>query len=495
MKSIIQPLVLLCMTAVLAASCLGDDDNSDITYYGDTAITAFSLGTLNRYITTKATSTFDDDGNPVDSTYTTTVTGSSYKFYIDQLKSEIYNPDSLPTGTDTTRVICSVTSKNSGLVVINYTNAEGADSLAYYSSSDSVDFSKVRDFRVYSTDGTAYRKYSVKVNVHKEEADSFTWNAPVSVEKLKSMAGMKAVCHNKAMLLFGSDGTQTHVYTLSLNGTAALNEITTNTTLDADAYNNVISDGDNLYTLSNGTLMLSADGASWYDATMLNGASTSAVALSDLKRLVGVNSKYAYAITADGIARADLSTMWNWTKGDNLNDEAEWLPSRDITSGVFALKANSNSERIIMVGNRDASTYQTDTAAVVWSKIEEYANGSDTHKWILCNGDNTMLLPRLAGLTVVAYGDALVALGGSGLGGCTKAGFQQLYVSLDNGLTWQSNSSYPLPDEFTNGASNVFTMAVDDANCLWIISGGEGKVWRGRLNKLGWTTDETSFIK
>lgn len=495
MKSIIRPLVILCMAAVLTASCLGDDDNSDITYYGDTAITAFSLGTLNRYVTTKASSTFDDEGNPVDSTYKTTVTGSSYKFYIDQLNGRIYNTDSLPIGTDTTRVVCSVTSKNSGLVVINYANAEGADSLVYYNSSDSVDFSKTKDFRVYCTEGTAFRKYTVNVNVHKEEADSFTWNAPVSVEALKSIKGMRAVYHNEKMMVFGSDGTQTHVYTLSLNGVGALNEITTNITLDAEAYSNVITDGDKLYTLSNGTLMFSADGANWLDAMSINSVADDCVALSDLKRLIGSNSKYVYALTADGIAYAEPSMIWFWTKDGNLNDDAAWLPSREVTSGVFALKTNSDSERIIMVGNRDASAYQTDTTAVVWSKIEEYKSGSDTHKWILCNEENKMQLPRLTGLTAVKYGNALVALGGEGLGSCATAGFKKLYVSLDNGLTWQGDSSYPLPSDFTNGGSNVFAMAVDDANFLWIISGGEGKVWRGRLNKLGWTTDKTSFTK
>lgn len=485
----------MCVAAVLTASCLGDDDSSDVTYYGDTAITAFSLGTLNRHLTMKATSTFDDEGNPVDSAYTTTVTGSDYDFYIDQLNNEIYNPDSLPTNTDTTRVICSVSSKNSGVVIINYTSQENTDSLAYYSSSDSVDFSKVREFRVYANDGTAYRKYSVKINVHKEEADSFTWKSPVSVEKLKNVTGMKAVCFDGKMWLFASDGTQTHAYTAELNAPDAWEDVSLNVTLDANAYADVVSDGQSLYTLSNGTLMLSADGKSWNDAARLNGVGDNNVALSDLTHLVGADSRYVYALTTDGIAYAKPSMIWMWTKDEGFSGDASTLPTQDVTSGVLALKTNKNTERIIMVGNRRDTVFQTDTVAVVWSKIEENDDNSDAHKWMCCNDENVYQLPRLTGLTAVSYGEALVALGGKGMDGSSTPAFKQLYVSLDNGLTWQKNSSYPLPNGFTNGDSDVFAMAMDTDNYLWIVCGGTGAVWRGRLNNLGWTSEKKSFTE
>lgn len=58
---------------------------------------------------------------------------SGYDFYIDQLKKEIYNPDSLPKGTDATHVLCNISSKNGGIVLLVHKNIEGEDSLAYYS--------------------------------------------------------------------------------------------------------------------------------------------------------------------------------------------------------------------------------------------------------------------------------------------------------------------------------------------------------------------------
>ena len=153
MKRIIQCLAILFSGTFLLASCLSDDNDNNFVYYDDTAITSFSLGTVNQYL-----HTLSSEGE--DSVYKVEITGSKYKFYIDQLKREIYNPDSLPAGTDAAHVICNVGSKNSGIVVIKNVDS---DTLSYYSSSDSVDFTQPREFRVYSVGGAYYRAYKVSV--------------------------------------------------------------------------------------------------------------------------------------------------------------------------------------------------------------------------------------------------------------------------------------------------------------------------------------------
>ena len=85
MKTTIQSLAIIFSSIILLISCLSDDTDTEVLLYNDTAITQFSLGTLNRYLTTKATSSFDEEGNPVDSIYKVEIDGSNYKFYIDQI--------------------------------------------------------------------------------------------------------------------------------------------------------------------------------------------------------------------------------------------------------------------------------------------------------------------------------------------------------------------------------------------------------------------------
>ena len=160
----IKTIGALLSAAVMFVSCLTTTEN-EATLYDDAAITAFTLGTVNQYVhTTTAAGT--------DSVYKTTFTGSAYAFHIDQLKREIYNTDSLPMGSDASHIVCTITTRNSGLCTIQSLTS---DSLFYYSSTDSIDFSVPRHFYIYSTDGTGFTEYTIRVNVHQEMGNVFKW--------------------------------------------------------------------------------------------------------------------------------------------------------------------------------------------------------------------------------------------------------------------------------------------------------------------------------
>lgn len=162
--------VVVVIAAVLSlTSCLSDNDDSNTTYYTDTAISSFSLGTLNITYHTTA-----KDG-VTDSTYTSTFSASSYAFDIDQQNGTIANADSLPVGTDAAHCLATINTVNSGTVLLVLKSKAGTDSLAYYSSSDSIDFSSPVRMRVYNMQGSAHRDYIVTVNVHKQEENQFAW--------------------------------------------------------------------------------------------------------------------------------------------------------------------------------------------------------------------------------------------------------------------------------------------------------------------------------
>ncbi len=72
--------------------------------------------------------------------------------------------------------------------------------------------------------------------------------------------------------------------------------------------------------------------------------------------------------------------------------------------------------------------------------------------------------------------------------------FASLYESLDGGIAWRTRSYLPLPNGL-NSTDGVFAVASDTDNYLWIVCGGSGQVWRGRLNRLGWKNEQTSFTK
>ena len=135
------------MATLTMTSCLKDDDEKTIVSYKDTAILSFSLGQLKQVRDTIAK-------NGKDSTYTGKFNAAKVKFYIDQAQGLIYNPDSLPYGTNPASALAKVVAKNSGTIVIKSTTDE---KFTYYRNNDSINFSTPRVFRVYSNKGSEYR--------------------------------------------------------------------------------------------------------------------------------------------------------------------------------------------------------------------------------------------------------------------------------------------------------------------------------------------------
>ena len=164
MNKHISALFALMMGALMMTSCLNSDDSSEITYYNDTAITAFYLTTVNRYVHTTSTS-------GKDSIYKKTLS-DPVTFYIDQYNKKIYNTDSLSGDCDLSHVIASISTMNSGVLAIKGIDN---DTLYTYSSSDSIDFTKTREIRVYAQDGSNYRAYQVTINKHQTETGKLLW--------------------------------------------------------------------------------------------------------------------------------------------------------------------------------------------------------------------------------------------------------------------------------------------------------------------------------
>lgn len=162
MKRYIYALIMA--SVVLYTSCLGSSNESSGTTYNDMAITSFKLTTVNRHVHTTGKS-------GQDSVYTKTLSNPAV-FTIDQQTHNIYNTDSLPYGSDTKHVLATITSKNNGEILIK---SLISDTLFWYSSTDSIDFSEPRHILVYAYDGSGYRDYTVTVNVHQVDNSKILW--------------------------------------------------------------------------------------------------------------------------------------------------------------------------------------------------------------------------------------------------------------------------------------------------------------------------------
>lgn len=152
--------VLLAMLTMGFGACSSDMEYTSNVDTHDCALTKITLGTLKRTLQVTA-----------DSTYTITLNGGYYPLTIDQVNNRIYNVDSLPVGTDVAHVTFA-TLTSSGVTTIKSLTT-GQDTL--FATTDSTDFTVPRMLTVNAYDGLAKKHYEVKINVHKEEADSFVW--------------------------------------------------------------------------------------------------------------------------------------------------------------------------------------------------------------------------------------------------------------------------------------------------------------------------------
>lgn len=465
MRRIIAPFLIILFTAMSLVSCLKDGDDN-VTYYSDTAISSFSVNNIVVEKTTKSST-------GVDSTYTESQSASSYTFYIDQEKREIYNPDSLPYGTNGTKMLVSVITVNNGVAGLKA--LMGTDVKAI-SETDSLDFSVPRTIVVRSSDGKYTRDYTVKVNIHKQKGEDFSWTLLGTNTQMTSFEAIRAFTIGDKVVAFGSDGTNTTAVQTSASDGSTWTPVTFsfNGLLPADMYQQIVKKGDRLYMILNGKLLSSSDGSEWDEEGS-----------TDMKQLVAASSDKLYAYDNSGEIQSS-SDGASWT-ADGIDSDASLLPTTDINYTCSALRTNNDVERVILLGNRDVSTYEADTTAVIWSKLDDTGNYAVNLPWAYYTFDirSKYILPRLANISLTSYGKYILALGGKGIGKCTKPAYSQIYSSVDGGLTWQDEAGIQLPSAINKSAKSM-AMLTDDENHLWIICAGTGQVWRGRLNSMGW---------
>lgn len=443
------------ITATLSlSSCLSSDETT-VEYTHDTAITAFSLGSLDRYTKTKAGK---------DTLLKANVTGSDYKFYINQAQRLIYNVDSLPCGVRDTAILATISSKNSSPILLMDINK--TDSVAaYYSSSDSINFSKPRFIRVYSSDYSAYAEYKVTVNVHKELPYEFKWHELAqNNSQLAAFSDLKAVACGDYIYVFGKTAEGTKVLKSAINDGSAWSPIMMNESLSSDAYQSAVALEGKLYISDGGKVYASADAATW---TLVSGN-------ADVKQLIGASSKYLYAYTAAGISVSkDKGASWEQEK---LDTDADSLPTQNISMNVAGVLSAKNVENVMLMGTRDKAL--NDTVATTWLRTVDYDVNAEAGQWNYLEIENNKSgkMPWLDQVITCAADTGFVALGSNG----------KWYKSQNAGLTWKQDKMVVLPAKFAD--EGRFAFCRDKQHYYWIIR--NGYVWRGRFNIDGWSKED-----
>lgn len=361
-------------------------------------------------------------------------------FSIDLIHGVIFNADSLPVGTDVTKLVPVISyASSASAVTLTQTGGKYTGEIDYKKNpSDSVDFSGKVVLKITAEDKTTTRSYDIKVNVHKMDPDSLMWDrlavTPMP-SRQRSPKEQKTVKYKDTTytLIKETDGSYTlAVATDLLAGVWDKQILTMDFEPDVRTLN---ATSEQLYLLDTaGTLHTSADGLTWENTGT-----------------VWANTIGAYGDTMLGLRSEGgklVHTCWPTDAG-----YAETPISSDFPIGEYTdFMQFSNRWTTLPIG------------FMVGGRL---ADGSFSSKTWGFDGDNWAVLsegmtPAVSGATIVPYyvyrktSSSLVQtefsvwmlIGGLRFDGKPN---RTVYVSYDNGVNWYAaDTSMQLPEHFPN---------------------------------------------
>lgn len=502
-KKILLYVMAVLVAGTAAVSCNSDsDDESSYSYSSSVAITSFILGE-------------DDDVlENLDSVH----------FTIDLDRCLIYNADSLPVGTDVTKLLVDLTYESAYSVNFNIKNGEVMtnDTTFEYSSTDSIDFSGEAYIIIVAEDMVTQRTYTVNVNVHQVEPDSMWWDE-LARRDLPSLYGQvtqsRAVKFNDMAYCLmvdkdcyvlastddpsGEDWTQTEL-------TLPFNPDVRSLTATSDAL--YILDADY------GTLYTSTDFTEWTST----GLQWEAISGGYLTYILGVEEEddgtLMHAIYPDGsgfnpyeiedlfpVAKTSdmhtFTTIWNiGTIGIMMGGETASGETIGAAWGFDGVTwAQLTNDTITPHSGMVLFPYFTHEISTCW-QVTEYTT------WIAIGGqladgtnDNTVYYSRDNGVNWLP-GDTLIQMP-EYIEAVTQADvllFNTTYtVSTRSGSSWTPMPSTKLPPwchpiKPSNGVATRTSQAITEWDCPYIyLFGGldesgdiSDNIWKGVINRL-----------
>ena len=332
---------------VMCSSCLSNSD-VEYDYSDDSAISAFSLGNV-QYVAGQHKATGKD--SIVSKNF------SSVKFRIDQLGGKIYNVDSLPMQALAAKVLCTLSTYNSGVVGLK---SATSDTVKYFASTDTIDFTTPRTFIVYSNSGLGFRRYTVSVNVHKQDSATFVWKQMPSLpEELKQMKGLRMTATKNGLHIAATDGAESFYYVGSKDNMTAAHKTATWTAEGANVWNTLVGNNAKGFVAGNGGV------AEFDDNTQQSTASS-----HNFNTLLAATSQRLYAnVSGKGLMSAPVDDLTTdaWTAEPvSEDDNTAQLPTKGLASATLPLSTNSDSRYVVVVGHNDGESYSS-----VWARLRK----------------------------------------------------------------------------------------------------------------------------
>lgn len=447
-----NPAIYLALLSLLfiASACGGTEEESELSPFA--MVNSFSIGEIR-----SGYPEFTTDGR--DTVVYKTVSMGSIAFTIDQLAGEIYNLDSLPFATDVSKVLVNMSVNGIASIYVDST-----DTYESFASTDSLDFTYPRKFRIYSEGALYHKDYVASVNVHQVNPELMEWRKYQAVDNVEPV---RALERDGVMYLFGNKADGSVAVAATDAADVPSWSVRDVDGLPAAALATVQLFGGNFYAVADGNVYSSADAVQWSTVATGTGA-VAIVGVSDEESRLWIAGEQGLLCSIDGVSFSSAGEL------------PAGFPLYGVSIASYPLSHNRNIIRYMLVGYTTAAK---DGEVAVWSRL------STEDRWTCYDNEgNPYPCPALKDVAVLHYDNFLYALGGAGVvDGEDVDAFSSFYISRDNGIAWKASSDFyqRLPEELS-GNNAPFAVTVDAGNYIWIISSGEnGCVWKGILNRLG----------
>lgn len=355
-------------------------------------------------------------------------------FTIDLNTRQIYNVDSLPKGTDVSKLVVNITYPLVSSAELTVKNGKlMKDTVINYAtnSTDSIDFTGDVSLKLISENGLENATYTVKVNVHNMAPDSLYWNS-VQRRDLPSYTypvDQKTVSYSGSVYCLIKESSQ---YVLSVSNDPANSKWTKAKVVFPFTPNlaSFTSTDDSLYILSSdNTLYSSVDGLNWVSCN------------TQFKYLYGSYKSTLLGLISDnGVYKTSIYPL-----------TAGYIP-QSLQSG-FPI---SGTSQMISIANK----WSESTQSMMIGGIDENDNligdmwGYDGSSW---GKVSDVGIPPVTGATLIPYFTyevnsqwiatkytTFLAVGGKNKNGdITKT----VYKSVNNGVNWSKGDDLlQLPD-------------------------------------------------
>lgn len=441
-------LLLVSIFVVCLTSCLGDDDDYTYTPSGDAQIYRFHL---------------ESDSVPA---------LANVLFAIDNVDHKIYNPDSMAYGTVIKdKVICTVNTR--GIAGIQVKQTAISDTLAWWNTTDSLDFSKPVEFMITPMDGIHKKNYTAWVNIHTVKPDSIDWQLFASDIFPRNYTEQTVVVSNDStrFLMFAKTGDEYILRTAPLTDAgnwtdAELTDFPAGALLQhmvylADTLVVPALDGSLYYSVNDGQAWAKVEGAPYIVAVL--------GAIKEIKKepgklavVVKDGSDYLYYNTSD---------LKTWVKGEKVD---AGFPVSGFGRGNYY---NMYKEYLIVAAGRDLDNNLTNH---VWGTSTGLSWARYTNKMPFEEGREGVMMTR--------YDNKFYLIGGMNEKGEAS---KDIALSVDFGVSWDAADSLKiLPASYD---ARAFSSLHVDKDQYLLIFGGKAtpssapfnQVWKGRVNYLG----------